>query len=201
MNSSTILGVIFTILASIILSMCSQIESLKEEISIVENNNKAYQAELSDERGKCNVYKLTIDQLNYFNDSITNKLKEAKEELKIKDKNIQQLQYIKSTMNKVDTIVVRDTIFKKDLALDTCIGDKWYNINLIMKYPDTLVVNPKFINENIVLIHSKKEYVKPPKKWWWQRLFQKKHTVVTVDIKQNNPYIETEEQKFIEIIK
>ena len=61
MNSSTILGIIFTILASIILSMCSQIESLKEEISIVENNNKAYQAELSDERNKCNVYKLTVD--------------------------------------------------------------------------------------------------------------------------------------------
>lgn len=61
MNSSTILGIIFTILASIILSMCSQIESLKEELSVSENNNKAYQVELSDERGKCNVYKLTID--------------------------------------------------------------------------------------------------------------------------------------------
>lgn len=45
----------------------------KYETSI--ENVKAYDAELSGLRGDIKVYKLTIEQLNYFNDSIIKKMK------------------------------------------------------------------------------------------------------------------------------
>lgn len=201
MNKSTILGILVIILISIFLSMYTQLNELKEELAVSESNNKAYQMERVALEGQSNMYKLTIDQLEYFNDSIINKLKEVKEQLKIKDKNIKQLQYVESNTSKLDTIVLRDTIFRDNVSIDTTIGDNWFKVNLELKYPDSLIVNPSFKNEAMILISSKKETIKPPKKWWWQRLFQKKHTVIQVDVIENNPYTEVQEQRFIEVIK
>lgn len=201
MNKSTILGILVIIFISIFLSMYTQLNELKEELAISESNNKAYQMERVALEGQSNMYKLTIDQLEYFNDSIINKLKEVKEQLKIKDKNIKQLQYVESNTSKLDTIVLRDTIFRDNVSIDTTIGDNWFKVNLELKYPDSLIVNPSFKNEAMILISSKKETIKPPKKWWWQRLFQKKHTVIQVDVIENNPYTEVQEQRFIEVIK
>ena len=201
MNKSTILGILVIIFISIFLSMYTQLNELKEELAVSESNNKAYQMERVALEGQSNMYKLTIDQLEYFNDSIINKLKEVKEQLKIKDKNIKQLQYVESNTSKLDTIVLRDTIFRDNVSIDTTIGDNWFKVNLELKYPDSLIVNPSFKNEAMILISSKKETIKPPKKWWWQRLFQKKHTVIQVDVIENNPYTEVQEQRFIEVIK
>ena len=51
----------------------------KYETSI--ENIKAYDAELSGLTNDTKVYKLTIEQLNYFNDSITKKMNEVRKEL------------------------------------------------------------------------------------------------------------------------
>lgn len=177
------------------------IQSLKSDLQIAQTNNKAYQLELDTVRGKSYQYQLTIEQLEYFNDSITNKLKEAQKQLNIKPKEVIQYQYINTVTTKTDTITFTDTIFKDDLNVDTVLGDKWYNIQLGLKYPDSIIVEPTFNNETIVLISSQRETVNPPKKCWLGRLFQKKHTVVKVDVIENNPYSKVKEQRFIEIIK
>lgn len=201
MNKNTILLILGTIITAIILSMINTINNLEDELLTVEENNKAYQKEVTILEGNSNMYKLTIEQLEYFNDSITNKLKEAKEQLKIKDKNLKQLQYINANTSKTDTIIMRDTIFKDNLNIDTTLQDRWYNLSLSLKYPGTIIVNPTFNNETMIFVSSKKETIKPPKKWWIQRIFQKKHTVVNIDVVENNPYTNVKNQKFIEIIK
>lgn len=201
MNKNTILLILGTIITAIILSMINTINNLEDELLTVEENNKAYQKEVTILEGNSNMYKLTIEQLEYFNDSITNKLKEAKEQLKIKDKNLKQLQYINANTSKTDTIIMRDTIFKDNLNIDTTLQDRWYNLDLSLKYPGTIIVNPTFNNETMIFVSSKKETIKPPKKWWIQRIFQKKHTVINIDVVENNPYTNVKNQKFIEIIK
>lgn len=201
MNKNTILLILGTIITAIILSMINTINNLEDELLTVEENNKAYQKEVTILEGNSNMYKLTIEQLEYFNDSITNKLKEAKEQLKIKDKNLKQLQYINANTSKTDTIIMRDTIFKDNLNIDTTLQDRWYNLSLSLKYPGTIIVNPTFNNETMIFVSSKKETIKPPKKWWIQRIFQKKHTVINIDVVENNPYTNVKNQKFIEIIK
>jgi hypothetical protein len=40
------------------------------------------------------------------------------------------------------------------VAIDTVVGDKWYNVELGLKYPDSIVVEPTFNNETIVLISA-----------------------------------------------
>ena len=96
---------------------------------------------------------------------------------------------------------MKDTIFVKSLKLDTIVGDRWYTMKLGLEYPNKIIVNPSFISEKYIITNSKKETIEPPKKYWIQRIFQKKHTVLTIDIVDKNPYMTTKKQRFIEIIK
>ena len=176
-------------------------QDLKKEVCTLRNNQKAFIAENSSLKDESRAFKFTIEQLNYYNDSILQKMNNVRKELKIKDKNIKQLQYLLSVSTKKDTVLFTDTIFRdKSLALDTIIGDKWYNIRLGLKYPNLIYTEPTFTSENYIIENKKKETVNPPKKFFLFRWFQKKHWVMEVHIKEKNPYIKEIDNKFVEII-
>lgn len=177
-------------------------QNLKEELSASISNEKAFIAENSSLKKENIVFKFTVDQLNYYNDSIIEKLNEVRKELNIKDNNIKQMQYLLSESQKRDSIVFRDTIFKEpSLNIDTILGDKWYKLELGLRYPSTIITNPKFISEKYIITSIRKETINPPKNCWLLRLFQKKHTILKVDILEKNPYIKNNNSRFVEIIK
>ena len=179
-----------------------KVNSLKTELSISKSNEKAFVAENSGLKKENIAFKFTIDQLNYFNDSLTTKLNNTRKELNIKDRDLKQMQYLLSQAQKTDTVRFRDTLFiDKDLQLDTLIGDEWYNIRLGLKYPNLIATTPTFKSETYIITSSKKETVNPPKKCAIARWFQKKHRVVEVKIVEKNPYIKNKQQRFIEIIE
>lgn len=180
----------------------SRCKELSNELSIAISNNKAFESENSSLNGYNRMFKLTIDQLEYYNDSITMEMNKIRKELKIKDKNLEHLQYLLSTTGKIDTIIFKDTIFSKLLPpTDTLIGDKWYKLNIRMEFPNTIIVHPEFTSEKYIVTHSRKETINPPKKFFLFRWFQKKHRVVEVVVIENSPYVSDKQQKFIEIIK
>lgn len=177
-------------------------KELSSELSIAISNNKAFEIENSSLNRYNRMFKLTIDQLEYYSDSITMEMNKVRKELKIKDKNLEHLQYLLSTAGKIDTIIFKDTIFSKLLPpTDTLIGDKWYKLNIRMEFPNTIIVHPEFTSEKYIITHSRKETINPPKKCWLLRLFQKKHTILEVNVVEKNPYIENKNSRFIEIIK
>lgn len=177
-------------------------QSLKEELSISISNEKAFIAENSSLKEENRVFKFTVEQLNYYNDSILQKMNDVRKELKIKDKDLKQMQYLLSEATKKDTIVFRDTLFREPtLDIDTLVGDKWYQMRLGLKYPSTITTDPKFVSEKYIMVDYKKETINPPKKCWLLRLFQKKHKVVEVNVVEKNPYIENKQQRFIEIVE
>ena len=177
-------------------------QNLKEELSISMSNQKAFIVENSSLKKENKVFKFTVEQLNYYNDSILQKMNDVRKELKIKNKNLKQLQYLQSVSTKKDTVLFTDTIFKdKSLALDTVIGDKWYNIRLGLKYPNLIYTEPTFTSEKYIIVSKKKETINPPKKFFLFRWFQKKHWVMEVNIKEKNPYIKEINNKFVEIIE
>lgn len=177
-------------------------QDLKKEVCTLRNNQKAFIAENSSLKDESRAFKFTIEQLNYYNDSILQKMNNVRKELKIKDKNIKQLQYLLSVSTKKDTVLFTDTIFRdKSLALDTIIGDKWYNIRLGLKYPNLIYTEPTFTSEKYIIVNKKKETVNPPKKFFLFRWFQRKHTILEVNMVERNPYIENKNNRFIEIIK
>ena len=165
------------------------------------SNVKAYDKLLSNSNEKNVAYKLTAEQLSYANDSILKELNDTRKKLKVKDKNLKSMQYITSTLSRVDTITLKDTIFKEPVEVDTIIGDKWYNAKIALSYPSTIIVSPTFKSEKNIVVSTKKETVNPPKKFWLFRLFQKRHTVIKVDIIEKNPYVSNEKSRYIEIIK
>lgn len=164
-------------------------------------NVEAYEQLNSSLNQDIKEFQLTINDLKASKDSINQRLVSQIEKMKIKDKTIQSLQYTTSIANKTDTITLSDTIFREPVAIDTIVGDNWYNMKLELKYPSTIITEPTFRSEKYVVIHTKKEYDKKPSKIFFIRWFQKKHTTVVVEMEEKNPYIENNESRFIQIVK
>ena len=194
--------VLTSLLAVSTYTLYNRNQDLKEEISVSMTNQKAFITENTSLKEENRAFKFTVEQLNYYNDSILQKMNDVRKELKIKDNNLKQMQYLLSVSTKKDTILFTDTIFKdKGLALDTIIGDKWYNIRLGLKYPNLIYTKPTFVSEKYIIVNKKKETINPPKKFFLFRWFQRKHWVMEVHIKEKNPYIKEVNNKFVEIIE
>lgn len=178
-------------------------KQMEDNWKAAQANVKAYDELLSDSKQKNVAFQLTTDQLTNAKDSVIRELEETRKQLKIKEKNVKAEQYIASSFSRIDTIkLAGDTIFKdRELAVDTLIGDSWYNAKVSLKYPSTVVIQPTFKSEKNIIVSTKKETVNPPKKLWILRLFQKKHTVLKIDAIEKNPYVSNEESRYVEIIK
>ena len=199
MNKYLIIAII--ILLAVISAMWKQVEYANEKWEIAEGNVKAYSMSLSREGERNTALQLTIDQLGYFRDSILQELDDTRKKLKVKDRNLKALQSVSSSFVRNDTITLRDTIFREPVAIDTLIGDKWYNVQLGLKYPSMIAVKPYFKSEKHIIVSSKKETVNPPKKFFLLRWLQRKHTVVHVDVVEKNPYVSDEHSTYVEIVK
>lgn len=180
----------------------TRIKSLRTELEYAVVNNKAYEAENDSLINKNIAFNFTIAQLNYNQDSLVKELNRVRKQLKVKDKQIDELQYIASHTRKVDSIFIRDTIFKDpELNLDTLIANEWAKLKLHLQYPNEIDADYSFKNETIIVSSTKVETVDPPHKCWFIRLFQKKHKVVEVEVIQNNPYCENDLHKHIKIVE
>lgn len=179
-----------------------QLKNAEKNWKLAEANIKQYDSQLGYEKDRNSAFQLTIDQMKYFSDSVLKALDDTRKELDIKDKNLKALQQVSSSFTKKDTIYLDSVIFKElTFALDTIMGDKWYTLKLGLQYPSMIAVEPYFKSEKHIIVSSKKETVNPPKKFFLFRWFQRKHRVLHIDIKENNPYVDNESSKYIEIIK
>lgn len=182
--------------------LVNQNNKLKKELEIKTKNELALMDYNNGINKENRVLHLTIDQLNYMNDSITLALLDTKDKLKIKDKEIESLSYLLSQGSKKDTVRLRDTILSSPkVKLDTLIGDKWLSNRLRIEYPGTIIQDIQYTSELNIIAYMTKETVKPPKKCKFLRWFQKKHRVLTVTVTDKNPYAKINEQKHIKIIK
>lgn len=196
-------AVILGVLALVALyALVCQVRGYRSRYEVAMANIKSYDRQLSTATERNIGLQLTVDQLNTFNDSILVEMRKVKEELGVKDRNLKSLQYMSSRATRTDTIVTVDTIFRdRRLSLDSTIGDAWYRARVQLKYPNFIALTPFFLSRRYVAISSRRETVNPPKRFFLLRWFQKRHTVVRVDVKELNPYIEEGEGRYVEIIK
>lgn len=192
---------ILVIIVGLITALCISINLNKkyiDDIEIYDNNFKALNLKYDSLSNETTAYKFEVEQLEYINDSIVNKLDESRKELKIKDRDLKQMQYILSEGNKTDTILFKDTVFRDNfIKIDTTLGDKWVNVKLESLNPNTLSYNIKYTSELEVFAYTEKEIIGTPKKCFIGRWFQRKHKVTKVDVKDNNPYATIKNKKFI----
>ena len=199
--STQILGIIALLGIICSIGLDKKCIKLNEEISITANNQKILLGMRDSLNTSNRVLKLTIDQLNYFNDSILNEMNKVRKELKIKDNKLKSLSYINSVIEKRDTIIFNDTIFIENIKIDTVIEDRWYSMKLDLEYPNRIITEPSFISEKYIVVSRKKETINPPKKFFIGRWFQRKHWVMEVNVVEKNPYIEESNNRFIEFYK
>lgn len=196
-----ITSLILLLASALFLTLISKRKAEKQWQIAVENT-KAYSDLFSEARNRNRVFLLTIDQLKYSNDSIFQELSETKRKLKVKDSNLKSLMYVSSEYSKNDTITLRDTIFlspQKDI--DTLLSNEWYSLRVGLRYPSTITVEPKFKSIKHIVVSAKKETINPPKKFILFRWFQKKHTVLNIEVIEKNPYLQNQDNRFIEIIR
>lgn len=199
---------IIIILLAILLGLCGfgifksiQSNNLRKQYDIAMQNNKAYESQLDVIQEENRVFQFTIEQLEVLNDQSIKELDSMRKQLGIKDKKIQQMSKVKEKIYIVDSVVIHDTIFDKpDFVLDTCLGDEWYQNCLHMAYPNEISSQIDINTDLSCFIHATRETIKPPCKTWIGRLFQRKHTVINVTVKENNPYSNIQETKFIKVI-
>lgn len=189
------------LLVGMILFQAIRYGNLNDRYDISIQNNKAYEAQLSTIKEENKVFQFSIEQLEYINDSTIHFLDSVRKELKIKDRQIQQMAKIKEKVYIHDSIMLHDTIFKEpDFALDTCLGDQWYQNCLHLQYPNEITSSIDINTDTDCFVHTSRETINPPCKTWIGRLFQKKHTVINVTIHENNPYAKVKESKFIKVV-
>ena len=190
------------VLLALVGVMWKQVKYTNQKWKTSEANLKAYANINREVEGQNMALHLTIDQLGYFKDSVLQELDNTRRQLKIKDKNLKALQLVSSSFSKSDTIILKDTLFKEvSLDVDTVLGDKWYNVRLGLKYPSMIAVKPYFKSEKHIVVSSKKETVNPPSKIFFIRWFQKRHTIIHVDVVERNPYVDNESSRYVEIVK
>ena len=199
---------IIIILLSISLGLCGfgifksiQSINLRKQYDIAIQNNKAYENQLDVIQEENRIFQFTIEQLEVINDKSIKELDSVRKQLGIKDKKLQQMSKVKERIYIVDSIVIYDTIFSEpNFTLDTCLGDEWYQNCLHMAYPNEISSQIDINTDLSCFIHTSRETINPPCKTWLGRLFQRKHTVINVTVKENNPYSNIQETKFVKII-
>ena len=79
--------ILVSLLSISVYTLYTNNQKLKEETATLISNQKAFIAENSSLKEENRVFKFTVEQLNYYNDSILQKMNEVRKELKIKDGN------------------------------------------------------------------------------------------------------------------
>jgi hypothetical protein len=200
-------SVVVAILALIIIGV-RRCKSAEDKLEGYENNWIALSNENNKNAKSSKLYEFKLSQLKYINDSLMNAMDSVRKSLNIKDKNTKGLGYVKSTILIHDTVLVnRIRDGDNSISIDTTINKKWYQIQLDYRgskcneCKDTLIVSPKVTSEKYVVISTQREYVDTPKKFWIQRIFQKKNEVIDVKVVETNPYIYSNEDRFVKVIK
>lgn len=192
---SNILVVLTCVIVCII--FINKYNESQKELDRAQANNRAISERYEDAKNYEYELFLTIDEYKASNDSLINRLRKTQEQLKIKDKELISAQSINTELAKVDTLILTDTVFIKDLYIDTTLGDKYINNKLVLEYPNSISIETKVKSEKDVFITKTRETIEEPSRWWICRLFQKKHDVIKVDIIEFNPYITDNKNVFI----
>lgn len=176
--------------------------AIEKELKNATMNVKTYSNMFSTSQNKNAAFKLTVEQLEQSNDSVFNELNAVRNDLKVKDSKLQSLMHLSSSFSKTDTIILKDTLFRDNsISADTLLSDEWYSVKVGLHYPSTITVSPEFRSMKNIVVSSKRETINPPKKFFLLRWFQKKHTVLNIDVVEKNPYVKDESSRYVEIIK
>lgn len=174
-----------------------RINVLDTELGQVTNNYEYYQSLTGKLKEQNRTLQLSIADLNNANDSLLQNALEVQKELKIKDKNLQQVQVINTQMKDTATtqIITKDVNFKKELKLNPL------TTITIERKDSILTAILDLRNSQILFVEEKKQYRNKYKNGF-QRFLHfdwKKDRVRKYQIQNSNSLIKVTDTRVVEV--
>lgn len=187
---------IISLLTVAIFILGSQLSKKNKEIDRLFNNIKAYE-QLATENKKLNtVLQLTVNELNNSKDSLIQQVEQARKELKVKNKNLQQAQVINTVIrDTVTKVITIDRNFNEELKINPLTTIK------VTRTDSILTAKIDITNQQILFIEEKKEYKNKYKNGWirFWHFDWKKVKVRKYQIHNTNPIIKITDTRIIEV--
>lgn len=174
-----------------------QLQKKNKEIDRITSNVRAYEQLASQKEQLNRVLQLTIEELNTSNDSLLKETKDAQKKLKIKDKNLTNINVINTEIkDSVRTIIKHKLIdFDEELKINPL-------TTIIVSRKDSILTAKIDIkNQQTIFVTENKEY-KNTYKNWLVRFFHfdfKKIYIKNYQIVNSNPLIKVTDTRVIEI--
>lgn len=173
-----------------------RINVLDTELGQVTNNYEYYQNLTGKLKEQNRTLQLSIADLNNTKDSLLQTAKEVQKELKIKDKNLQQIQVINTQMkDTVTQIITKDVNFKEELKLNPL-------TTIIIERKDSILTAILDLrNSQILFVEEKKQYRNKYKNGF-QRFLHfdwKKDRVRKYQIHNSNNLIKVTDTRVVEV--
>lgn len=187
---------IISLLTVTIFILGSQLSKKNKEIDRLFNNVKAYE-QLATENEKLNtVLQLTVNELNNSKDSLIQQVEQARKELKVKNKNLQQAQVINTVIrDTVTKVITIDRNFNEELKINPLTTIK------VTRTDSILTAKIDIQNQQILFIEEKKVYKNKYKNSWirfwhfdWKKIRVRKY-----QIQNSNPLIRVTDTRIIEV--
>ena len=187
---------IICLLTAAIFVLSGQLKNKNEEINRLSNNIQAYEQIVSSKEENNRVLQLTINELNNSKDSLIQQVNEVKKELKVKDKNLKQVQVINTVIKDTITkVITRDRDFSETLKLNPLTTIK------VNRTDSILTAKIDIQNQQILFVEEKKVYKNKYKNGWirFWHFDWKKIRIRQYQIENSNPLIKVTDTRIVEL--
>lgn len=187
---------IICLLTTAIFVLSGQLKNKNEEINRLSNNIQAYEQIVSSKEENNRVLQLTINELNNSKDSLIQQVNEVKRELKVKDKNLKQVQVINTVIKDTITkVITRDRDFSETLKLNPLTTIK------VNRTDSILTAKIDIQNQQILFVEEKKVYKNKYKNGWvrFWHFDWKKIRIRQYQIENSNPLIKVTDTRIVEL--
>ncbi len=172
------------------------IKQIDRDLGTVTNNYRAYQDLTSRLKDSNRTLQLKVDELKYSNDSLLEYANEVQKKLKIKDKNLTQVQVINTEVKDTITqVITKDIDFKAELKLNPL-------TTIMVERKDSIlsaVLDLK--NSQVLFVEEKKEYRRKYKNGFVRFLHfdWKKDNIRKYHIDNSNKLIQVTDTRIVEV--
>lgn len=189
--------IVITILTAILFYQHDQLQKKNLEIDRVTNNYEFYMKQTAESIQQNQVLQLTLNEYKETKDSLIQKIKATQKKLKIKEKELSQMQIQEQEIVHDTTVVVKSNDFEVEIKPNSL-------TSIIISRKDTLLKHHLDIrNSQTVFVGQKKTYKRQYKNWF-QRLLHfdfKKKTIYKYQIDNSNKLIKIENTRIVELSK
>lgn len=189
--------IVISILTAILFYQHDQLQKKNLEIDRVTNNYEFYMKQTAESIQQNQVLQLTLNEYKETKDSLIQKIKATQKKLKIKEKELSQMQIQEQEIVHDTTVVVKSNDFEVEIKPNSL-------TSIIISRKDTLLKHHLDIRNSQTVFVGQKKIYKRQYKNWFQRLLRfdfKKKTIYKYQIDNSNKLIKIENTRIVELSK